>query len=181
VGVSHSTHVTFEEMPAELQELLSADTASTGHLGEFFERAAHQPDALIAFCAWTDALRDALPPRLVQTIALTVTTHTRSGTERAQQERAALAVGMTREEVRALERMRAGTCPSFSDEEVAAAALARCLLEDFGCGCESALLRLSRLIGEAATTACLMLAARHVASATMANAWTLRAPAAEEA
>jgi alkylhydroperoxidase/carboxymuconolactone decarboxylase family protein YurZ len=176
VSISPSTHIPFEQMPAELQQLLGQRVQRLGYLGEFFQRAAHQPEALTAFYSWTEALKRALPERLVETIALTVASHTGNEYERVQHERLAMSQGMTREEVLALERMRAGTCSSFSDEEVAAAALARCLLEDCGRGCDSALLRLSRLIGEEGTTACLMVGARYVAHATMANAWNLRPP-----
>lgn len=176
VGVSSSTHIAFDQMPPELRELLAPGIEGEGYLGEFFQRAAHQPQALAAFHTWTTELEQALSPRIVAAIGLTVGAHTGNRYEQVQHECRALAQQMTPEEVRALERMRAGSCPTFSDEEVAAAALARCLLEDCGRGCEAALLRLSRLIGEAATTACLMLAARYAALATMANAWNLRPP-----
>jgi hypothetical protein len=176
VSISDAPHLTFEQMPAGLQELLRPRVDRLGYLGEFFQRAAHQPDALTAFYNWTEALKRALPARLVEIIAPTVASHTGNEYERVQHERLALAHGMSREEILALEQMRAGICSTFTDEEVAAAALTRCLLDNFGHGCESALLRMSRLIGEASTTACLMVAARYAAHAIMANAWNLRTP-----
>jgi Carboxymuconolactone decarboxylase family len=176
MSVAPQTHIALDEMPAELRELLQPRVERLGYLGEFFQRGAHQPDALAAFYRWTEALKAALPFRVVEAIALTVATRTGNDYERVQHERLALAGGMSRDEITALQRMRGGICQTLADEEVAAAALARCLLEDFGRGCDSALLRLSRLLGEAGAVGCLMLAARYVAHATMANAWGLRAP-----
>jgi alkylhydroperoxidase family enzyme len=171
-----ATHLSLQEMPPELQELMRPRVDRLGYLGEFFQRAAHQPDALAAFFRWTEALKEALPFRLVEAIALTIATHTHNDYERVQHERLALANGMSRDEIVALERMRAGTCATLDEEEAAAAALARCLLDDFGRGCDSALLRLSRLLGEPGAVACLMIAARYMAHATMANAWALKPP-----
>jgi alkylhydroperoxidase/carboxymuconolactone decarboxylase family protein YurZ len=175
VELSRDTHVAFDQMPAELRQLLEPDLLAFGQLGEFFQRAAQQPEALAAFHRWTEALTRALPARLVQAIALTVIAHTGNGYEGPAQEERAIAQGLSDAEITALRRMRAGSCETLSDEEVAAAALARCLLEDYGRGCDAALLRLARLLGEPTTTACLMLTARFAAHATMTNAWGLRA------
>jgi hypothetical protein len=171
-----STHVQLDEMPDDLRELLRPRVERLGYLGEFFQRAANQPDALVAFYGWTEALKVALPFRLVEVIALSVASRTGNEYERIQHERLALGQGMTRDEVVALGEARAGTCVTLREEELAAAALVRCLLDNFGQGCSAALLRLSRLIGEPEAVACLMLAARYLAHSTMANAWELRAP-----
>src|SRR5206468_4757005 len=123
------------------------------------------------FYRWTEALKETLPFRLVEVIALTVATQAGNDYERIQHERLALTGGMTDDEIVAVERMRPGTCPTLAEEEVAAAALARCLLDNFGRGCNPALLRLSRLVGEPAAVGCLMVAARYLAHSVMTNAW----------
>jgi alkylhydroperoxidase/carboxymuconolactone decarboxylase family protein YurZ len=166
----------FADLPAELQDLLRPKVERLGYLGEFFQRSAEQPEALAAFITWTETLKDALPFRITEAIALAVAVRTGNEYERVQHQRLALARGMTREEIVALERGRADGCLTLTDEETAAAALARCVLDDFGRGCESALLRLGRLIGEAAAVACLMLTARYLAHSTMVNAWGLQPP-----
>jgi hypothetical protein len=157
----------------EDQDLVGLDGVHLGPLSEFLERAAKQPESLAAFYSWTESLRRSLPLRLVETVELTVVAHIRGDLDEADCERRSNPDGLTSEEIQALRQLRAGACASFDDSEVAAAALARCLLDDFGRGCNSAVIRLSRLIGEPATTACLMLAAREVAQATLANAWGL--------
>src|SRR5438309_28638 len=73
-----------------------------GYLGEFFQVAAHQPAALSAFVSFSEALKDALPWRLVEVIALTVSARTGNAYERVQHERLALTLGMRVEEARAL-------------------------------------------------------------------------------
>jgi hypothetical protein len=80
---------------------------------------------------------------------------------------------MTQEEIEALERMRGGTCATLAEEEVAAATLARVMLEDFGRGSGPALLRLSRLLGEPVAVSCLMATMYHGAIGAMANVWDL--------
>src|SRR6059058_1793129 len=116
-----ATHVPLERMPAELRDLLRPRVERLGYLGEFLQRAAHQPDALAAFYRWTEALKEALPFRLVEVIALTVATQTGNDYERIQHERLALTGGMTEDEIVAVERMRPGTCPTLEEGEVAAA------------------------------------------------------------
>jgi AhpD family alkylhydroperoxidase len=166
----------FADLAPELQQLLQPRVERLGYLGEFFRRAARQPEALAAFIVWTERLKDALPFRLTEAIALTVAARTGNDYERIQHERLALKRGMTREEIAALESGRTGSCPTLGEQEVAASALARCLLEDFGRGCEPALLHLGRLVGEPTAAGCLMLVARYLAHSTMVNAWRLRPP-----
>lgn len=163
-------------MPPELQELLRPRVERLGYLGEFFQRAGHQPEALTHFYRWTETLKDVLPFRLVEVVALTVATKTGNDYERVQHERLALQGGMAQAEIDALKAMRPGACHTLADQEIAAATLARCALDDTGRGCNPALLRLSRLIGEPGAVGCLMLIGRYVAHATMANAWNLRVP-----
>ena len=85
-----------------LRSRLKARVDRLGYLGEFFQVAAHQPEALAGFIAFTEALKEHLDWRLAEVIALTVATETGNAYERVQHERLALTLGMTESEVRGL-------------------------------------------------------------------------------
>ena len=66
-----------DALPQNLAVMLRPRVERLGYLGEFFRCAAHQPAALVSFMAFTENLKHALPDRLTETVALTVST--RSG------------------------------------------------------------------------------------------------------
>lgn len=171
-----STKLSLDEMPAELQELLSPRVERLGYLGEFFQYASLQPESLAHFIRWTETLKEALNHRLVEAIALTIASRTNNEYEQVQHERLALKTGFSEEEIRCLIDPRAPSCATLTREELAAAALAGCIVDGLGTGCEPALLRLTRLVGEEEAVGCLMMAARYLAHAVMSNTWRLRAP-----
>jgi len=173
---SRQTHLQIEDLTPELQELLGPRVERLGYLGEFFQRAGHQPEALALFYRWTEALKTALPFRLTEVIALTIATRTGNEYERIQHERLSLKRGMTEDEVIAIEDGNAASCPTLSEEEVAAAALAHALLEDYGRGASPAVERLAGLIGEDGATGAMMMAARYIAHSALSNAWELTLP-----
>jgi alkylhydroperoxidase family enzyme len=165
------------DLPAPLKELLEPRVARLGYLGAFFTHAAHQPDALLHFHQFTEALKAAVPERTVEIIALTIAGDTGNAYERVQHERLALKIGMDPGEVRALSHGTLHPFPSFSAAERAAHTLATCVTKRYGSGCEPAFLRLKRVVGDEEAVACLLLAGRYVAHATIANVWRLEPPA----
>ncbi|HZO37336.1 MAG TPA: carboxymuconolactone decarboxylase family protein [Solirubrobacteraceae bacterium] len=178
MSASQQTHLQLEDLTPELQELLGPRVERLGYLGEFFQRAGHQPEALALFYQWTEALKAALPFRLTEVVALTIAARAGNEYERIQHERLALKRGMTEDEVLAIEAGSAGDCPTLSEEEVAAAALAGALLEDNGHGAGPAVERLAALIGQDGTTGVMMMAARYIAHSALSNAWALTVPVA---
>src|SRR5690349_8264647 len=116
--------IPFEELPPDLREQLAPRVERLGYLGEFFQVAAHQPEALGHFVAFTETLKTALAARLVEAIALTVASATRNDYERVQHERLALKVGLTQLEVLALAAGETDDVATFSATERAAIALA---------------------------------------------------------
>jgi AhpD family alkylhydroperoxidase len=176
-GVTSASRIDFDLLPAPLQNRLAPRVERLGYLGEFFQVAAHQPAALAGFIDFTEALKVALPVRLVEVIALTAAAATGNDYERVQHERLALRVGLTRDEVAALVAGRPGDA-AFAPDELAAAALTDAAVRAQGRSCADAYERLSCLVGDEAAVACLMTATRYLAHATMANTWGLRPPVA---
>jgi alkylhydroperoxidase family enzyme len=167
--------IAFQDLPAELHDRLRPRVERLGYLGEFFQVAAHQPAALAGFVDFTEALKQALPSRLVEVVALTVAVATGNAYERVQHERLALTVGLDHDAVRALV---GGTAPAerFDRLERAAFALARDVVAAGGGSCARAYGALEQLAGPAVAVGCLMTAARYLAHATMANTWGLQPP-----
>jgi alkylhydroperoxidase family enzyme len=62
--------VPFEDLPEPLRGELAARVERLGYLGGFFSVAAHQPDPLLHFNRFTESLKDGLPGRLSEVVAL---------------------------------------------------------------------------------------------------------------
>jgi alkylhydroperoxidase family enzyme len=171
--------IPFDDLPRGLQARLRPRVERLGYLGEFFQVAAHQPEALSHFIDFTEALKHGIEWRLVEVIALTVATETGNGYERVQHERLALQLGMTTPEIRALtDGLAAKDRHLFTPAELAAVRLARQVVQARGQACTAAYEALGELVGVATAIGCLMTATRYLAHATMANTWGVRAPVA---
>src|SRR5262249_13437703 len=83
--------------------MLAARIKRLGYLGEFFKCAAHQPDALVSFMAFTEDLKRALPDRITEVVALTVSTVLENAYERHQHERLCLKLGFGADWIQAVE------------------------------------------------------------------------------
>jgi alkylhydroperoxidase family enzyme len=173
--VDETPRIGYDDLPRVLRERLRPRVERLGYLGEFFQVAAHQPEALAGFIDYTEALKDAVDWRLVEAIALTIASMTANDYERVQHERFALRLGMSIDEVRAL---TAGDAARFAPTERAAVRLAHDVVLAGGRGCPDAYRELVTLAGPAVAVGCLMTAVRYLAHATMANTWEVRAPVA---
>jgi alkylhydroperoxidase family enzyme len=169
--------VPFEDLNPELQKMLGSRFERLGYLGDFFQYAACQPDALAGFVRFSEALKEALPWELVEVVALTVATETDNEYERVQHERLALRLGMNDAQIKAVTDGRLD--PSrFSATQIVTAELARCCARQDGAGCAERLVDLRALVDNETAIGVLLLCARYVAHATVANALGLRAPSA---
>lgn len=170
--------IAYEQLPDALREQLRPRVERLGYLGEFFQIAGHQPEALACFVGYTEALKGALDWRLVEAIALTVAAETGNGYERVQHERLALELGMHVAEVRALVEGNASHAhePAFDEAELAAVRLAREVVGARGRACTPAYESLEQLVGHTVAVGCLMTATRYLMHSTMSNTWGLRAP-----
>jgi len=171
-----TTRIPFEDLPAGLRSRLEARVARLGYLGEFFQVAAHQPEALAGFIDYTEALKESVPARLVEAIALTIASESGNAYERVQHERLALKLGFTEAEIRSLVAQGA-SLDGFPPEERAAVELARQVRTACGGACP-AYDELERMVGEEVAVGCLMTAVRYLAHATMSNTWALTPPVA---
>jgi alkylhydroperoxidase family enzyme len=109
--------ISFEQLPEELRSELEAKYRRLGYLGEFFQVAAHQPEALLHFNRFTETLKEALPENLVEMLALTLSTWSGNDYERVQHERLALKFKHSEAWIRDVERLAPDGATLLSTEE----------------------------------------------------------------
>jgi alkylhydroperoxidase family enzyme len=163
-----------EELAPGVADLLRPRVERLGYLGEFFRCAAHQPAALISFMTFTEDLKRALPDRLTETVALTVSTELDNAYERHQHERLCLTLGLGEAWIRAVEARDRQQPLSDVDRRVQDLTLA--VLRRQGKNTTGELEALVQAIGHEQAIAVLMLIGRYVTHALMVNTLDLAPP-----
>jgi hypothetical protein len=167
-----------DEMPPKLSAMLKPRVVRLGYLGEFFQYAANQPEALICFQEFTEALKKAIPERLTEVVALTVAALTDNAYERVQHERLSLKLGYAEEWIRNLQSMDECAQGILSETEYAVKRLVTAVIKNQGHSTRAELERVVCLVGQQETVAILMLIGRYVAHALMVNCLQLAPPVA---
>jgi alkylhydroperoxidase family enzyme len=167
--------IPFDALDDELRSLLAPRVERLGYLGAFFQLAAHQPDALAGFIRFTEALKAALPWRLVEIAALTVAGETENDYERVQHERLALKLGMAEAELAAV---LAGEVvePSFSAAEVATHELALNCARRIGRDGEALFVALRDATDQDTAVGVLLVCSRYLAHANFVNTMGIGLP-----
>ena len=163
-----------EKLAPGVADLLRPRVERLGYLGEFFRCAAHQPAALISFMTFTEDLKRALPDRLTETVALTVSTELENAYERHQHERLCLKLGLDEAWIRAVEACDAR--PPLSDVDRRVQTLTLAVLRRHGKDTAGELDALVQAIGHEQAIAVLMLIGRYVTHALMVNTLDLAPP-----
>lgn len=166
------------QLPAELRVALEPRVERLGYLGEFFRCAAHQPEALRSFMAFTDDLKDALPDELTEVVALTVAATTGNDYERHQHERLCLHLGFAAGWVRQALACEPSRSDGLGEAARAVQELTLALLADRGRGVTEQLDRVIDEVGVASAVAVLLLVGRYLTHALVANALELAPPVA---
>jgi len=166
-------------MPPELSGRLRPRVERLGYLGEFFRCAAHQPAALLAFMDLTDRLKEALPDRVTEVVALTVARVMENDYERVQHERLCLKLGFGEDWIRRIEALapaEGAHGSGLEEDERAVQRLVMALLERQGHDTGAELAAVVRAIGPPAAIAALLLVGRYVTHSLMVNALALSPP-----
>ena len=124
--------ISFDQLPERLRSELDAKYRRLGYLGEFFQVAAHQPDALFHFNRFTEALKDVLPHNLVELLSLSLSTWSGNDYERVQHERLALKFDLSEKWVLDVERLDPDHAARLTDEEKAVQRLALAMAKTQG-------------------------------------------------
>lgn len=164
------------ELDPQLAELLRPKVERLNYLGEFFQCTGHQPQALISFFTLTEDLKEALPDKLTELVALTIATKMENAYERVQHERLSLKLGFSKEWVREVESLETIAGGQLSPTELGVQQLAIAMVDRQGHGTKAELEEVIRYIGHKAAVAILMLIGRYVMHALIANSLELEPP-----
>lgn len=168
--------LTEAELPGDLAALLRPRIARLGYLGEFFRYSAHQPKALMSFMQFTEDLKEALPDKLTETIALTVARLMDNAYERVQHERLSLKKGFGEPWVREVLSIQAKENRILAKEEILAQKLVIAVIQQKGKNCAAELDAVIHAIGPQKAIAVLMLIGRYVTHALIVNSLNLAPP-----
>lgn len=169
------TPLDLADLPDDLQRCLAPRVARLGYLGDFFRYCGHQPAALLHFYQFTEALKEALPADLTETVALTIAARTGNDYERAQHERLSRKLGFTDDWIATLVGPEDEPAGLTADQCDARALALRVLDRDWG-QADERLTSLAASVGQEQAVGVLMLAARYLAHSAISNTLHLVAP-----
>lgn len=164
------------QVDPRLQEKLGPCAERLGYFGDFFRCAAHQPEALLAFERLAEALRQALPPRLRELVALTVAAITEDHYGRHQREQMAERLGFSREWIAAVLAVDGDSDDALDREERAVQRLVIAAVEGHGRGIGRELTAVVEALGPGIAVAILLLIGRYTTQAIFVNALQLAPP-----
>lgn len=164
------------QMLPDLAEYLRPRVERLGYLGEFFQCSAHQPKALLAFMRLTEELKSALPDKMSEVVALSVSGLMNNAYERVQHERLSLKLGFGEEWIRAVRSLAPGNSRAMADDERLVQALVMAVVTRNGHDVKPELDAVIRALGHEQAIAILMLIGRYLTHALMVNALALQPP-----
>ncbi len=164
------------QMPPDLAEYLRPRVERLGYLGEFFQCSAHQPQALLAFMRFTEELKKAVPDKLSEVVALSVSCLMKNAYERVQHERLSLKLGFGEEWVRAVRALAPIKARTMSEDERLVQLLVIAVVKRNGHDVRSELDAVIEALGHAKAVAVLMLIGRYMTHALIVNALELQPP-----
>jgi alkylhydroperoxidase family enzyme len=164
------------ELRDDLRAVLDPRAERLGYVGEFFRTAAHDTDALLAFMAFTDALRSTLATDLTEVIALTVARRLGNDYELNQHERLCLARGFDREWVGEVTALTPETTALLTLAQRQVQILTLAVIARHGHNVEQELDAVVNEAGDRVAVAVLLTIGRYVTHAFFVNALELAPP-----
>ena len=169
--------LSIEEMTPELSSFLRPRVERLGYLGEFFQCAAHQPEALLSFLHWTEQLKHALPNNLTETVALSIAQLMGNDYERIQHERLTRMLGYSEEWIEDVLSLQAQEDSHLLHEEALVQRLVLAAVRRGGRDTSMEFEAVTEALGPAKAIAVLMLIGRYLSHALIVNTLELAPPA----
>ena len=164
----------YEDLSPELRAALASKVERLGYLGEFFAVCGHQPEALLAFNEFTEALKRALPAELTEVVALTAASALGNDYERCQHEQLSVKLGFSREWIAAAAGR--GDAGALGEQARCARELVLTLLAHHGHEASAEVSKAVAVLGEQSAVGVLLQAGRYVAHALVSNALAFASP-----
>jgi alkylhydroperoxidase family enzyme len=166
--------LTYEELSPQLRAALAPKFERLGYLGEFFAVCGHQPEALLAFNEFTEALKRNLAAELTEVVALTAASALGNDYERCQHEQLSLKLGFSRDWIAAATGR--GDADVLSERARCARELVLTLLASHGQGASAEVSLAVATLGESVAVGVLLQAGRYAAHALVSNALAFASP-----
>lgn len=168
--------VEFDALDPTVREFLKPTVDRLGYFGEFFQVAAHVPNAIPTFMQYTAAVKTPLSDAHNEVLALTVCGMLEADYERIQHERLAKRLGLTTEWIAAACGRQGSNVSALKEDERALQALAQAAVTSHGLRCHQELKAVAQLIGHGKAVAALLQISRFMGIALMCNALALELP-----
>lgn len=165
-----------EALPEPVRELLRPRVERLGYLGEFFQVAGHQPDALEGFVVFTEALKATMPANLTELVALTVSCDLGNIYERNQHERLSLKRGFSIEWVADVERLAPRSAAVLDATERAVQALVLAMVRTIGREAGRELAAVEALLPVDQVVGVLLSVTRYLGHSAVVNTLALASP-----
>lgn len=166
-----------EELREDLaQYLYETKVKRLGYFGEFFACTAHNPDVLLTFMEFTDALGKALPKNLAEIGALAVAKYMQNDYEKNQHERLCEKLGFSRAWIAAVNRLEPEQAAELDATEKAVQRYVLAALGKNGHGVEREFDDMVEATSPAQAMAVVMLVGRYVTHALAVNTLKLKPP-----
>jgi alkylhydroperoxidase family enzyme len=163
-------------MQAPLAQYLAPRVKRLGYLGEMFTVGANVPDVLFHFMNFTDALKDALPFDVSETVVLTVASIMGNHYERNQHQRLCLRNGLTREWIADVEAVEPDLAAQLSEQQRLAQRYVIAAFRSNGRACGPQFDALSNGFDAAQAMAIAFLVGRYITHALIVNTLELEPP-----
>lgn len=166
----------FDDLPPTLSGALEARVNRLGYFGEFFQCAAHQPEALKAFVDFTELAKAGVPKKIVEVVALTCAGWMGNAYETNQHERLSIRSGFGHDWVRAVERLQPEERAEMSPDEQLVQRLVLTTLDSRGHASADLFEAVRAALGDACAVAILMIVGRYVVHGLFVNTLGLAPP-----
>ncbi len=168
--------LSFDELPPELAAALEARVRRLGYFGEFFQCAAHQPEALKAFVDFTELAKAGLPKKLVEVVALSCAGWIGNAYETNQHERLSIRNGFGRDWVRAVQLLAPDGQDAMTAQEQLVQRFVLTTLDSRGKASGGLFDALVATLGDACAVAILLIVGRYVVHGLFVNTLGLAPP-----
>lgn len=109
--------VPYEDFETNLKEALRPKVERLGYCGEIWQIGANLPKSTLSFCNLTEDLKDEMPSKVVELVALTVAGVMGNTYERNQHERLADKLGYGRDWIAAVNQLEGDKAEGLSPDE----------------------------------------------------------------
>lgn len=168
--------IPYEEFDPALKEALRPKVERLGYCGEIWQVGANVPKSTLSFCNLTEDLKDEMPMKVVELVALTVAGVMGNVYERNQHENLADKLGYGRDWIASVNKLEGDAATGLSDDERKIQKFVIAAIYRRGMDCETMFADVVKAVGPKTATGVLMSVGRCMMHAIFRNVLDLAPP-----